>query len=76
LLRIKVAAGRVENGVIVTSARFREGARVRIIEEDGRPPVGLAPGEEAGMLRGIQEFREGKGLPIAGLRAKLRRQNR
>ena len=73
---MKVASGRIVKGAVVTRARFREGARVRIIEEDDRPPVALDPDEEAGMLKGLQEFEQGKGLPISRLREKLRRRSR
>lgn len=73
---MKVATGRIVKGAVVTRARFRDGARVRIIEEDERPPVDLDPDEEAGMLRGLQEIEDGKGLPVSQLRAKLRRHGR
>ena len=46
---------------------------VVVLVEDKSPPVDLDPDEEAGVLKGIQEFKEGKGLPISRLRAKLRR---
>ena len=70
---MKIATGRIVKGAVVTRARFPEGARVRIVLEDDRPPAELEPDEEAGMLKGIQEFKEGKGMPVSRLRAKLRR---
>lgn len=73
---MKVAAGRIVKGAVVTRARLPEGARMRIVLEDNRPPVHLDPDEEAGMLKGLQEFEEGKGLPISRLRTKLRRHSR
>lgn len=73
---MKIATGRIVRGEVVTRARFPEGARVRIVMEDDRPPVDLDPDEEAGMLKGIQEFEQGKGLPASRLRAKLRRDYR
>lgn len=65
--------GRVVKGKIVTRARLREGARVVVLVEDNSPPVDLDPDEEAGVLKGIQEFEEGKSRPASELRAKLRR---
>jgi hypothetical protein len=73
---MKIATGRIVKGAIVTRARFPEGAHVRIVREDQRPPVELDPDEEAGMLKGLQEFDEGKGRPASRLRAKLRRHYR
>jgi hypothetical protein len=70
---MKIATGRIQRGAVVTRARFPEGARVRIVLEDDRPPAALDPDEEAGMLKGIQEIEEGKGLPVSRLRTKLRR---
>ena len=70
---MKIATGRIVKGAVVTRARFPEGARVRIVQEDERSPIDLDPGEEAGMLKGLQEFEDGKGRPASRLRAKLRR---
>ena len=66
-------SGRVVKGKVVTRARLREGARVVVLVEDSRPPIDLDPDEEAGVLKGIQEIKDGKGLPVSRLRAKLRR---
>jgi hypothetical protein len=60
-------------GKVVTRARLHEGARVVVLVEDNRPPVALDPDEEAGVLKGIEDFREGKSFPVSRLRAKLRR---
>jgi hypothetical protein len=65
--------GRVVKGKVVTRARLREGERVVVLVEDSRPPVDLDPDEEAGVLKGIQEFKEDKAFPVSRLRAKLRR---
>lgn len=73
---MKVATGRIVMGRVVTRARLREGARVRIIEEDDRPPVDLDPDEEAGMLKGLKDFEEGKGMPISRLQKKLLQRSR
>jgi hypothetical protein len=70
---MRIATGRVVKGAIVTRARFPEGTKVRILAEDNRPPVALDPDEEAGMLKGLREFEEGRGRPATRLRAKLRR---
>jgi len=70
---MKVATGRIVKGAVVTRARFPEGARVRIIQEDDRPPVDLDPDEQAGMLKGLQEIASGQGQPASRLRRKLRR---
>jgi len=70
---MKIAEGRVVKGAIVTGAKFREGARVTVIQHDDRPPVKLSPDERADVLAGIREIEEGKGLPVENLRAKLRR---
>jgi hypothetical protein len=60
-------------GAVVSRARFPKGARVHIIAEDDRPPVVLDPVGAAGMLKGLQEFAQGRGSSVARLRAKLRR---
>lgn len=73
---MKIASGRVVKGTVVTRTRFPEGARVRIVQEDERSPIDLDPDEEAGMLKGLQEFESGQGRPASRLRAKLRRQSR
>jgi hypothetical protein len=65
--------GRVVKGKIVTRARLRDGERVVVLREDNSPAIDLDPDEEAGVLKGLQEFSEGKGLPVSRLRAKLRR---
>ena len=65
--------GRVVKGKVVTRARLREGARVVVFVEDNSPPIDLDPDEEVGVLKGLQEIEEGKGMPISRLRAKLRR---
>lgn len=65
--------GRVVKGKIVTRARLREGERVVILREDTRPPVELDPDEEAGVLKGLQEIRAGKGIPLDKFLRKLRR---
>ena len=70
---MKIATGRIVKGSVVTRTRFPEGARVRIVLEDDRPPALLDPDEEAGMLKGLEEFEQGKGLPISRLRTRLRR---
>lgn len=70
---MRIATGRIVKGAVVTRARFPEGAKVHIIAEDDRPPVDLDPDEEAGMLKGLQEFAEGRGAPVTRLRSKLRR---
>ena len=69
---MKIVEGRVVKGTIVTGARFREGAHVTVIQHDDRPPVKLSREEEADVLAGVCEIEEGKGLPVEGLRAKLR----
>ena len=73
LQAMPVVRGRVVNGKVVTRARLREGSRVGVLVEDNSPPIDLDPDEEAGVLKGLQEIKEGKGLPISRLRAKLRR---
>jgi len=70
---MKVAEGRVVRGAIRTRARFPEGARLTLIQHDDRPPIQLDPDEEAGVLKGIREIEAGKGIPVAKVRAKLRR---
>ena len=65
--------GRVVKGKVVTRARLREGVRVVVLIEDNSSPVDLDPDEEAGVLKGIQEFKEGKAFPVSRLREKLRR---
>jgi hypothetical protein len=70
---MSAVAGRVVKGKIVTRVRLREGERVVVLREDHRAPVDLDPDEEAGVLKGIQEFEEGKAFPVSRLRAKLRR---
>jgi hypothetical protein len=73
LLHMPAVSGRVVKGKVVTRARLREGARVVVLVEDRGPPVDLDPDEEAGVLKGIQEFKDGKSMPISRLRTKLRR---
>jgi hypothetical protein len=46
---------------------------VTVVQHDDRPPVKLSREEESDVLAGVCEIEEGKGLPIEGLRAKLRR---
>ena len=65
--------GRVVKGKVVTRARLLKGERVVVRREDDDPPVNLDPHEEAGVLKGIREFSEGKTHPVSRLRAKLRR---
>ncbi len=72
-MHLKIATGRIVKGV-VTRTRFPEGARVRIVQEDERAPIDLDPDEEAGMLKGLEEFAKGHGKPASRLRVKLRRQ--
>ena len=70
---MSAVTGRVVKGKIVTRARLREGERVVVLREDDSPPVDLDPDEEAGVLKGLQDFKEGKAYPASRLRAKLRR---
>lgn len=69
----KIADGRIVDGAIVTTVRFREGARVTVIQHDDRPPVALSSDEKADVLAGIREIEQGQALPVARLRARLRR---
>lgn len=69
-------SGRVVKGKVVTRTRLREGAKVVVFVEDDSPPIDLDPDEEAGVLKGLQEIKAGKGRPISRLRAKLRRRFR
>lgn len=70
---MKVAEGRVVRGAIKTRARFPEGARLTLVQHDERPPVALDSEEEAGVLKGIAEIEEGRGIPASRLQRKLRR---
>lgn len=57
----------------MTRARLREGERVVVLREDTRPPVALDPDEEAGILKGIEEIKAGKGIPLDRFLRKVRR---
>jgi hypothetical protein len=56
-------------------ARPTPGGRARpIVLQDDRPLVELDQDEEAGMRQGLAELAAGQAMPIARLRAKLKRQ--
>lgn len=61
---MSAVTGRVVKGKVVTRTRLREGERVLVLREDDRPPIALDPDEEAGVLKGIDEIRAGKGIPL------------
>jgi len=73
---MKVATGRIVEGAVITRTRFPEGARVRIVLEDARAAVVLDPNEEAGVLKGLREFAEGRGKPISRQRSRIRKRLR
>ena len=70
---MKVAEGRIIKGAVITKARFPEGAKLTLVQHDDRPAVSLTPDEEAGILKGIQEIAQRRGIPLSRIRAKLRR---
>jgi hypothetical protein len=70
---MRLASGRVVRGSIATRARFPDGTRLTLVPHDDRPPVGLDPDEEAGVLKGITEIASGRGIPARTVRRKLRR---
>ncbi len=72
-LMARIAEGRVVKGAIVIKVRFRDGARVTVIQHDDRPPAKLSSDEETDVLAGIREVEEGQALPVENLRKKLKR---
>ena len=70
---MKAARAKVVKGKIVTRAKFPEGAELTVVMRDRTEPVELTPDEEAAMLRGIASIKAGKGIPLAEVRAILRR---
>lgn len=70
---MKTAQAKVVRGTIVTRSKFREGARLTLVEHDDRTPLIIDPDDEAAILKGISEIEAGRGIPVARVRAKLRR---
>jgi len=70
---VKTAQAKVVRGAIVTRSKFREGARLTLVENDDRTPITLDPDDEAAILKGISEIEAGQGIPVARVRARLRR---
>ena len=60
-------------GKIVTRAKFPEGAELTVVLREKQPAIDLTADEEEAMLRGIASIKAGKGVPLAELRAILRR---
>ena len=48
-------------------------ARLTLVAHDEREPITLSLDDEAAILAGIAEIRAGRGIPVARVRAKLRR---
>jgi hypothetical protein len=57
----------------VTRAKFPEGAQLTVVMRDEAPPVEFTTDEEEAMLKGIASIKAGKGVPLAEVRALLRR---
>jgi hypothetical protein len=70
---MKAARAKVVHGKIVTRARFPEGAELTVVMREKRPPVELSPDEEEAILRSLESIKAGKGMPLAQVRALLRR---
>ncbi len=70
---MKTAQAKVVGGAIVTRTKFREGARLTLVAHDERKPITLSLDDEAAILAGIAEIKAGRGIPVARVRAKLRR---
>jgi len=70
---MKTAQAKVILGAIVTRSKFREGTLLTLVEHDERTPITLGPDDEASILKGISEIEAGRGIPVARVRAKLRR---
>jgi hypothetical protein len=70
---MKAARARVVKGKIVTRAKFPEGAQLTVVMRDEAPPVEFTTDEEEAMLKGIASIKAGKGVPLAEVRALLRR---
>jgi len=67
---MKSARAKVVKGAIVARTRFPEGARLTILMDDDRPPIDLAPEDEAAMLRGLASIKAGEGIPLSAFRAR------
>jgi hypothetical protein len=70
---VKAARAKVVKGRIVTRAKFPEGADLTVVLRDSTPTVELTTEEEDAMLRGISSIEAGHGIPVATVRALLRR---
>ena len=70
---MKTAQAKVIRGAIVTRSKFREGARLTLVEHDERTPISLDPDDEAAIVKGISEIEAGRGVPASRVRARLRR---
>jgi len=71
----KIATGKVVNGKIVTRAKFPEGTKLRIEEQIPDEELDLELDEEdiAAIDRALESIRQGKGIPLEVVRARIRR---
>jgi len=70
---MKAARAKVVKGRIVTRARFPEGAKLVLVEQQDQTPVVLSPDDEEAILRGLATIRAGRGISLEQFRAVLRR---
>lgn len=70
---MKTAQAKVVRGAIVTRAKFPEGARLTLVAHDERTPITLSLDDQTAVIAGIAEIKAGRGIPVARVRARLRR---
>jgi len=71
----RTATATVVNGKIVTRAKFPEGTKLRLEEQlpDEELDVQLDAEDIAAIDRALESIRQGKGIPVEVVRARMRR---